>query len=313
MRTVYLKLAMGSLFYLGATSGVSGSSVDLELKNQATADLVVLRAEVVGEISNSDSSNIQMSSCKSRPDSEYAEWRDCTLALEKKYGLPSFHHVYINRLADISCKIVRVRTMARKIGLESSQGIGFSHGRQGRAQNVRFIEKSMLHKSGKRNNLIQGIDTLTHDFIGLSSCKIGAYEAVYEFRPFLAFSTPARTRYRSWDKFGPYRLESSSNGFDQTSQIHQLIGQGTSVGNTSTLSKKEVLTGRTSGGGVRRDGMRSDGIHSGSVRRNGIQNDGMRSDGTRNDSIRNDSIRDQEQRDDEILFEESGESYLLPD
>jgi len=227
---------------IGVTVAMLASTAHGKIVNQVSSDLMVLRAEVIGILDNSSSSSVQTKNCDNRKKLGYHEWYDCTALISNKFSSPAFHAIYIKQGSAISCKIVRVKTLTKNIALKSSKGIGFAHGRKSRGQNVKFITLGSLKKV-KSLSLGKGVVGTVHEFVGLSECKIGGSIASYQFRPFLSFSTPGGSNYRSWDKFGYYQIPADRNGFDQTSRISEMSQGAATPGNTSTNGKSIIFLG----------------------------------------------------------------------
>jgi hypothetical protein len=234
MRGTFLSAVVVSLFSVGS------EIAQARIVNQLSPDLMILRAEEIADLNTTSTSSIQLKDCDNHTRPDYSSWFDCTKALEKKYNAPALNSIYLKQDSSIECKIQRVKVLVKKIAMSSSSGIGFSHGRKGQGYNIKLLDRFSL-KVIEQRTLGNQIPVFVYEFIGISSCQLDGVKASYQFRPFLTFQTQAGSRYRSWDKFGFYQIPPSDTGFDQSSQVENLINGNPSVGNTTTSGYQEVV------------------------------------------------------------------------
>jgi hypothetical protein len=211
-----------------------------DIVNQASSDVMVLRAEVVGTVASSGASDIAKERCASRRDLSGGQWLDCTAAIAEKYGAPAIHGIVLPVGGDVSCGIMRIKTLSKQLAAASSEGIGFSHGQKGHPNRVSFVALDRLAKVTEMP-LSNGMVGDVHQFVAISSCRKGNANITYQFRPFLGFKTSQGSKFRNWDSFGFYEIPKDKNGFDQSSIINQRVSDTSILENAQSTGQKEIF------------------------------------------------------------------------
>jgi hypothetical protein len=216
-----------------------------EIINQASNDVMVLRAEVVGTIASSGPSDIVMSRCAPRRDATGLRWLDCTSAIADKYGAPAIHGMILPADGTAKCTIMRIKTISKQLAAVSSEGIGFSHGQKNQTNRVSFVALNRLSKVVEMK-LVNGTVGEVHQFVAISSCENGAVKVSYQFRPFLGYQTSTGSKFRNWDSFGFYEIPKDKTGFDQTVLINKRVTEAPILESTTSTGEREVFSGDSS-------------------------------------------------------------------
>jgi hypothetical protein len=212
-----------------------------QIVNQAANDVIVLRAEEIGTLSAGAASDIAKEKCAKRTNRGQRRWLDCTSALEEKFGAPGVYGAFIQDDPQISCKIMLLKVVARRVAVESSLGIGFAFGRRGAANRLTFHPSKELRKSGTLP-LPGGAFGDIYDFVGISSCQKGLTVQRFQFRPFLGFGTGLGDKFRNWDAFGFYEIPGGKPGFDQSTILGERFRDQSTLENAESLGQREVLS-----------------------------------------------------------------------
>jgi hypothetical protein len=149
---------------------------------------------------------------------------DCTEALSKAAGRPSFHRVIVAAGQDTAdCTVIHLTTAAKDSGLQNSTGIGFWSsraiaGNQAAEDSGLFVPKDQLAPVGAAT-LKNGSPATLDEFVGVTNCG-GIQQTTRLFKPYMQFENAQDGRiYRNWDVESNYSIGPEAPRIDRTADV----------------------------------------------------------------------------------------------
>lgn len=182
--------------------------------NQEGDDVTVTKANATSAI------NLDTSTCIPTASGDI----DCTAALARVAGAPSFHTVVVQAGYKFGgCNLLKVTTASKQSGLANATGIGWYAaevvaGNQAMSSG-RFVPSSELKLVGSAV-LKNGAPATLHQFAGVANCAVGQGAFEKSFKPFMQFdASPDGKIYRNWDASPNYRITRGAPQFDRSGTV----------------------------------------------------------------------------------------------
>jgi hypothetical protein len=151
---------------------------------------------------------------------------DCTEALARTAGRPSFHRVVFGAGADLTgCSLLRVTAVGKDAAIANAAGVGFwsasvAGGNTTAEDSGRLVPKGQLRSTGPVT-LRDGSAATLLEFVGVVNCQgVGGEPPGRLFKPYMQFEGAGDGRiFRNWDRANNYLVNTTITQFDRSGDV----------------------------------------------------------------------------------------------